>query len=388
MKKALKALWHGIKAVFTALVDWVATLFGMNDNSKYSRRLRRIVSTAFTVTVTAFAVVLLIKLASSLYEDFACNSDDDGYLSEQLSDDIAYYEHYYDNNGYLLNAKGKKVLEEVAWIAKPLDGDSLVCYSDGELRGYFHRRDGRMVIKPTYRHAWIFSDGRAAVESGGRVKFIDTTGQVVIDHNFTYDISVDGYVFHNGHCAVTDSTGHHMGLIDRNGNWILQPVYRNIIPVDTFWLASLDNRQTVLTFSLDTVIPLTEAEFEIRDTAIFATFADHTKSTYSLQGELITANQIYDIDQLMYETREVVYPERIKDDEDYYSSDEPYFRKAAASCLRYEADYGWYGLMTLDGKPLTPPSYVNIEAIDKDLFLCETTHGHGVLLNSRGQRVQ
>lgn len=112
MKKALKALWHGIKAVFTALVDWVATLFGMNDNSKYSRRLRRIVSTAFTVTITAFAVVLLIKLASSLYEDFACNSDDDGYLSEQLSDDIAYYEHYYDNNGYLLNAKGKKVLEE------------------------------------------------------------------------------------------------------------------------------------------------------------------------------------------------------------------------------------------------------------------------------------
>lgn len=50
MKKEIKALWHGIKAVFTALVNWVATLFGMkNDNSNYSRILRRIVGTAFAL---------------------------------------------------------------------------------------------------------------------------------------------------------------------------------------------------------------------------------------------------------------------------------------------------------------------------------------------------
>lgn len=40
MKKVIKALWHGIKAVFTAVVDWVATLFGMKDNSKYGRNDR------------------------------------------------------------------------------------------------------------------------------------------------------------------------------------------------------------------------------------------------------------------------------------------------------------------------------------------------------------
>jgi hypothetical protein len=41
-----------IKSVFTTVVDWVATLFGMkNDSTKYSRILRRIVGTGFALVV-------------------------------------------------------------------------------------------------------------------------------------------------------------------------------------------------------------------------------------------------------------------------------------------------------------------------------------------------
>ena len=37
---------------------------------------------------------------------------------------------------------------------------------------------------------------------------------------------------------------------------------------------------------------------------------------------------------------------------------------------------------------LTPPTFISIKAVDKDLYLCETPSGRGELLNSKGQRVE
>lgn len=392
MKKERKSLWKGIKAVFTAVVDWVATLFGMKDNSKYGRVLRRVVGTAFAAVVIFWAATSLVHFSRSLYWNFDDIFDFDNtnvHFSEQLSDDISYYDGYYGYYGYLKNSQGKKVLKHILCINKPLDGDSLVYFSDGEKRGYFHMRDGHLVVKPIYEHAWIFSDGLAAVEVDGRVKFIDTAGNVVIDKGFAYNASDDGYVFHQGHCAVNDRDGKHMGLIDRNGEWVLPPVYENIYPTDTFWFVRTSDSQGILSFGMDTVFPLSKAQLEIGDTAIFVTFANHTQSIYNLQGELMTANMIRDVEQLMYETDEVVYPTITSSEyDDSYGINDPYSRKAVASCRRYEAESGWYGLMAPDGKLITPPSYYSIEAVGKELFLCETRYGHGVMVNSKGLRVK
>ena len=59
-------------------------------------------------------------------------------------------------DGYLFNRDNKKVLKNISWIAKPLGEDSLVCYSNGEKRGYFNMYTGEVIIKPQYRHAWIW----------------------------------------------------------------------------------------------------------------------------------------------------------------------------------------------------------------------------------------
>lgn len=394
MKKAIKALWHGIKVVFTAIVDWVATLFGMKDNSKYGHVLHRVVGTAFAVVVIVWALASMARYGRSLWwniDNVFDFGDDNAYFSEQLSEDISFYRGYWGHYGYLKNAKGKKVLKHISRIGKPMEGDSLAFFSDGEKRGYFHMRDGRLVVKPIYEHAWIFSDGLAAVEVKRRIKFIDTTGTVVIDKGFAYDVYDDGYVFHQGHCAVNDSTGKHMGLIDRNGDWVVPPVYSCISPQDTFWLLTLDNLQGLLSFGMDTVVPLVATSLSLGDTAIEVTFADHTQSTYNLQGELIGANQIRGVEQMMYETREVMYRTNHDVDEEteiYYGYDDYTSRKAVATCLKYEAESSWYGLMSPDGKMLTPPSYVSIEAVDKDLYFCETSYGRGVLLNSKGQQVE
>lgn len=394
MKKAIKALWHGIKSVFTAIVDWVATLFGMKDDSKYGRILRRVVGTAFALVVIVWALASMVRYGRSLcwnIDNVFDFGDDYTYFSEQLSEDISFYDGYWGHYGYLKNAKGKKVLKHISRISKPVEGDSLVFFSDGEKRGYFHMRDGRLVVKPTYEHAWIFSDGLAAVEVNGRIKFIDTEGKVAIDRGFKYDANDGGYVFHEGHCAVNDSTGKHMGLIDRNGNWVLPPVYNNIYPQDTFWLLAMDNKQAVLTFGMDTVIPLVAASISFGDTTIDVTYADHTQSQCDLHGNLLAANLIRDVEQLMYDTREVMYRNNRDMDEEtevYYNYDDYTSRKAVATCMKYEAESGWYGLMSPSGKLLTPPSYVRIEAVDKDLYLCESSYGCGVILNSKGLRVE
>ena len=399
MKKAIKTLWEGLKTVFSVIVDWVATLFGMKDNSKFGRVLRRIVGACFALMVGFYVTMGFVSLCESLGWNLF-DSDENAYVSEFLSKDLAFYGYYSGKEGYVADGNGEKILKHVQWVAAPEEGDSLVCYSDGEHRGYFHLRDGKVVIEPTYKHAWIFSEGLAAVEENGCIKFIDTKGRVTIDKDFVYNDRNDGYVFHQGHCVMTDTTGN-MGLIDRKGNWVLSPEYDDIrysapsgratSPSSSderlsFWIIESGEQQAVLTFDLDTVIPMTDASFQFGDTAILATFADHTQGIYSFQGKLIADNQIRSVEQLMYETHEVMYPTQTSGDE-IYSSDESYIRKAVATCYKYEADWSWYGLMSPDGHIVTLPSYVNIEAVDKDLYLCQTAYGYGILLDSKGRRV-
>lgn len=392
MKKAIKALWQGIEAVFTAAVEWVSVLFGMNENSKYTCVLRRILATAFAVIVVAMAGMSVVEFFD--YIDLKISDlfhkDDGVFCSEKLSHNLFYCISDDDYEGYVADADGKKLIKKVSWIAKPRKGDSLVCYSDGEYRGYFHLRDGKIVVKPSYDHAWIFSDGLAAVEKEGRVQFINSEGRVVIDKHFVYDDADGGYVFHNGRCAVRDGDSDNMGIVDLNGEWVLAPQYERIILTDTFWVMKNGDEQAVLTFGLDTVIPMTKAVFEISDSAILATRADHTLCVYSLQGELIVDSQVREVEQMMYETQEVFYPVNQEGQEymdEYYNYPDPVQRIAVASCLRYEGEWGWYGLMSADGRQITPPLYVSITAVGKDLYLCETSSGRGVMVNSRGERV-
>lgn len=393
MKKAIKKIWNGIKAVFTAVIDWFATLFGMKDDSKYARVIRRIVSTAFAVVVVICALSALAGLERALHWRISrlFDTDDEYRYVQHLTEDLTFYDGYYSNDGCLRNGKNKKVLKGIDWISMPMEGDSLVCYSDGKHRGYFHLRDGRVVVKPKYRHAWIFSEGLAAVEENGWVKFIDANGEVAIDRQFAYDNDDCDYVFHNGYCVVRESAGKNMGVIDRTGEWALPPVYDEIFLRDTFLIMTKGDQQAVLTLGLDTVMPFSNAYFDVIDTTITATFDDHSQRVYSLQGQLLVASQIRNAEQMMYETREVMYPVNKDGHEctdEYYCYANPIQRMDVATCLRYEAESGWFGLMMPDGKILTSPSFHNITALDKDLYLCEAEEGRSVLLNSKGQRVE
>ena len=387
-----------LKSVLATFINWVATHSGMKNGSKFGHILRRAVACAFVVAVFFWAAAEVVRLCVYLdldlyFSKLFSSNDDKFYLSQRLSDDVLFYDsYYYGENGYIANADGKKLIKNVLSIHGPLEGDSLVYYSDGERRGYFHMRDGHVVVKPIYEHAWIFSEGLAAVEQCGRIKFIDTQGNIAIDRGFGFNVCDDGYVFHDGHCAVNDSTGRHKGLIDRKGDWALPPVYDNISPYDTFWVVSLGDQQALLSFRLDTIMPFARVRYDILDTAILVSLSDHSLALYSRQGTLLKTDLVVDVEQMMYDTKEVVYnhtDHSADEATEYYEYDDTFTQlKAVATCLRYEAQSGWYGLMSPEGRQLTPPLYISIQAIDKDLYLCKPDYYQGILLDSHGRRIE
>ena len=67
---------------------------------------------------------------------------------------------------------------------------------------------------------------------------------------------------------------------------------------------------------------------------------------------------------------------------------EPTPYQKTANCKKYEAELGWYGLMSPSGKLITPPRYCDITAIGYDLYLCKTDDIRGEVLNGKGVRVR
>ncbi len=199
-------------------------ILGMRDDSKYGKILRRTVGSCF-----AFLMLLLAIAAGWDFCRTACyrlevNKHFDGsyYDTQYISRNVTYYT-YYDEDGFLKTADGKKTITGIRWIAKPLGMDSLICYSDGKKRGYFNMFTGKPVIEPKYSHAWIFSDGLALVDDG--IKFIDASGKVVIDPQIPYIPGAEGYVFHKNRCIVHNERRDRFGLLDKQGKWVLQPEY-------------------------------------------------------------------------------------------------------------------------------------------------------------------
>ena len=396
MKKSITLFWKGLTGILSGIANWFTTILGMKDESKYGKFLRRTVGTCFALVTVCATTIFLFLVGYHAYYNihhyFRCG-DNTYFSSVYLSHGATFYEDWKCKDGYVADANGKKTIKGIQWIAKPLGEDSLVCYSDGSKRGYFNMFTGEPVIKPTFKHAWIFSDGLAAVEIDGWIKFIDGTGKVVIDPHIPYMQEKEGYVFHNGLCAVHNEKFDRLGLMDKQGKWQLAPEYFSIVPIDTLWIVDKGKEQAVLNAHLQEVIPYMAADYSLSDGIIQAKMDDHTIRTYSLQGELIEDFHISDVDKLMYQTNEVFYTtSKIYNDEGDVESEstdcDPAFRQAAAQCLRYQAAYGWYGLMSPDGKVLTPPAYDDITAIAPDLYLCKVGDDQGVILNSKGQRVK
>ena len=136
-------------------------------------------------------------------EGSVCLLDSHGNRISPMFDDV-YAAHYgYD-------------YENVAWLFDPI-----VIYNLNGKRGYYDVSTRRFITGADFGHAWIFSEGLAAVEKDGLVGFIDETGKLVIPFQFPY-VEYRDYVFENGTACIPDRWGGY-DYIDRQGKYVDAP---------------------------------------------------------------------------------------------------------------------------------------------------------------------
>ena len=386
-------LWRGI----CQCAGSVMSIFGYKKDGKFARVVWGLFATSAAVITTIVAIALICVVGEEVYnwyerQHFSC---DEPYCYENtfVSRDI-YFHNHDDGKGYIYNIRtGEKYLKHVAWIAKPTDKDSLICFSDGKKRGYFSKNTGKVVIEPKYSHAWIFSEGLASVEENGYIKFIDGTGKVVIDKKMAYIPEMEGYVFHGGYCVVDTDDGEQSGLMDKEGNIVLPMEYSSIHPTNDFklWRLRKGEEMAVLDSELKPVLPLTECSIYIGEGTIDVTLPDHTMRKYDMEGNLIHDFYISSVRTLEYEKDEVLYRTRTHDDDgDEYAVPfvESYHPQATARLRAYVAGDGYEGLMTADGHKVTMPLYWDIVALDQDLYLCSSRNGDKLIVNGKGEIVK
>lgn len=394
IKRAFMLFWHGLTALLVGIANWFTMVLGMRDESRYGRFLRRVVSSCFTFMVLLLAIVAGWDFCRTVCYRLSLDGyfDDSYYDQQYVSRAVTYYTCY-DGEGYLKTFDGKRTITGIKWIARPLGMDSLFCYSDGKKRGYFNMFTGESVIRPQYDHAWIFSDGLASVDDGGWIKFIDATGKVAIDLKIPYRPSCDGYVFHNGRCIIHNHQRERLGIIDKRGKWVLKPEYSSIVSEGKFWIVENGEGKSVLDSTLTPIIPFVDGNIWINSEYIRVTLNNHIIQRYNHKGEIINDFYINDVSYMVYESDELRYSTSknyneegtlISETEDA----EPLFVKKMAKCRCYEAETGWYGLMTANGKIITPPSYCSIQAIGYDMYLCKDNEEDGVILNGKGEKIR
>lgn len=387
-KMFFTVLWRGI----CQALGWFFGLFGYKKNGKFAKCVWGIFAVSATILMALMSSIALY----CTYDFFSWehkrshyyDSDNEMYISSNIR-----YIASNKSDGYLINKKtGKKVLKGIEWIARPTGKDSLVCFSNGKLRGYFNAKDGKVIIEPKYNHAWIFSDGLAAVEEDNKIKFIDGTGKVVINRDLAYRENVNNYVFHGGYLAIKSNDHNKWGLMDTTGALVLPIEFDRIKVANNmqYWCISKDDQQAVYDKNLNVVLPFMDGQIFCGINYINVTMADHTLRKYDYEGNLVNDFYIVLTNPLEYVTDEIYYTKGKYKDEDYDEHEclVEEHKKATARLRSYLAGDGYEGLMTAEGHIITMPLYQEIEAIGPDTYLCTVSNGDKIIVDGKGEIVR
>ena len=354
LTQIFQALLGVVALILTAIVAFGRLAWRTIRNwwKKRSKWLRRSIATFLILIPVGF--VALVGYA--LYED-AYGRD---YWDRKLSENVT-LRSFSDNKWRVYNKQtGEYTTEKINWVSEAPETDSLAVYALPGKRGYININTGRIIIDAEandYRKAWVFSDGLAAVMKDGKIGFINDQNDVVIPFQFDYTDKCRmydfGYVFHNSYCAMTDADGN-LGLIDKNGNWVVEPEY------DEIWAPHKSGYRVIVKDSKHGILDSTGAIIYPAEYGYISIIPDGfvlnkggKKWQVDFEGSTI---QPFMFDGTYYLNYPIGYNE----------CGEMQF--AFADFLKYEV-MNCYGIMNrITGEPVTPAIYSGINMLSKDLF--------------------
>ena len=374
LTQIFQALLGVVALILTAIVAFGRLAWRTIRNwwKKRSKWLRLSIATILILIPVGF--VALVGYA--LYED-AYGRD---YWDRKLSENVT-LRSFSDNKWRVYNKQtGEYTTEKINWVSEAPETDSLAVYALPGKRGYININTGRIIIDAEandYRKAWVFSDGLAAVMKDGKIGFINEQNDVVIPFLFDYTDKCRmydfGYVFHNGYCAMTDADGN-LGLIDKNGNWVVEPEY------DEIWAPHKSGYRVIVKDSKHGILDSTGAIIYPAEYGYISIIPDGfvlTKSGRQWQVDFEgNTVQPFMFDNTYYLNYPIGYNECGE------------IKYAFADFVKYEV-MNSYGIMNrITGEPITPAIYSDINMLSKDLFEVQEYDSYDwYLLDTKGNVV-
>lgn len=358
---------------------WLSVFFGgiwQFIRSIFSRKGKSTFWRVVGATIAACAVILTGAITYVAYENY--QRDHRWTHNEAISSAMEFSRPEFSARpGWITDrTTGEVITHDVDWVSVSADEDSLAVFSSKGKRGYLNRHSGRVAIKPQFDKAWIFSSGVAAVVKDGKVFFIDHCGNPINDKTFTYNPR-NSYVYHGDYCIMNDETDR-QGLIDREGNWKIEPIYDWICRAPhNYWKMREGDSETGLWYAFtDKAEPVNDmgvAQLDIsEDLGVVYTLPNHLKMVVDFDGNRMEKFLCRDIEAMYYDT----------DQRDSTGT----FIPAKCTLYRYRMDDGYEGLCRENGEIVTTPLYWNVQPIGKDLYHCTyKDSGVGVIINSKGE---
>lgn len=365
-KKITLSLW--LSVFFGGIWQFLCNVFSWKNKTPFWR--------VIWACITACVVLFTCMLAYAFYTEFFGRRY---YQSQycpvvEMSDAFEYVDKGRNSGkSYVVNRNnGRKVFEDIDWMAFSEDGDSLAVFARNGKRGFFDKVRGEVAIAADYDAAWCFNDGVAAVCKGDSVFFIDHSGNPV---NGCRYLRKEGrsYAYH-GDLFAFDRNGLY-GLVDRTGLEVLPAEYESLTPMaHRMWVMRAGGQSGVAGADGNIVLPCEYRDVSVYpDDGIVVTLDDYSMKRYGYAGDLIDDFVVGSVETLEY----------VSDEFD----DNGERRMAPATLHRYYAD-GRYGLISRQGKPLTPPLYTAICAVGRDVYECQLTDENvNILLDSEGNKI-
>lgn len=367
MKKEISLkMW--LSVFFGGIWQFIRNLFSWKNKG----RVGKFVGICFGL----LALFLCMGIAYAIYDDI--NRDNRWLNREDVSNRIQFVRKCYTEGPGWISPRlsNEKLIDNVEWVVTPESDDSLAVFSKNGRRGYFNRYTGRETIPPKYDAAWIFSNGVAAVAEGDSIRFINEKGQTAINKAFPRDYRLDP-IFHGDFCIMGDGLAT-VGLIDKAGNWVVNPEYEEIIPcAHNYWKMRKGDEESAIWYAFtDKAEPVNMDGVKVleinEDLGVIYTLPNHLKMVVDFDGNRQESFLCQDIEAMYYTT----------DNRDKEGN----LIEERTTLYRYRMSDGYEGLCRANGDIVTEPLYWYVKPIGKDLYHCTYKDtSSGVIINSNGK---